>query len=103
MPLNNGFLLPGDMIMLDFNSDGRYYNTDDDVPYGYPTYPQNNYGISFGTDYKGFEFVGKISWEPIMPPEEFHLRHSASSGACFYYDNTYAPTCNSWRYLDAGI
>ena len=52
---SNGYLLPGDLIMLDFNSDGKYNSTDDNVPYGYPTYPQNNYGISFGADYKGFD------------------------------------------------
>ena len=59
---SNRFLLPGDMVMLDFNGDGRYYATDDNVPYGYPTYPQNNYGVNFGGNYMGIDlsvrFVG---------------------------------------------
>jgi len=86
---SNSFLLPGDMIMLDFNADGRYFGTDDNVPYGYPTYPQNNYGISLGADYKGFDltvrFLGAYNTtRNVFAP-------SASSGICFYYDNTYAP------------
>lgn len=59
---SNSFLLPGDLTMLDFNGDGRYYGAEDNVPYGYPTYPQNNYGLHFGGNYKGFDlsmrFVG---------------------------------------------
>ncbi len=49
------WMLPGDMAMLDFNSDGRYYSSEDNAPYAYPVYPQNNYGINFGGDYKGIE------------------------------------------------
>jgi len=80
---SNSFLLPGDLIMLDFNSDGRYYSTDDNVPYGYPTYPQNNYGLSFGTNFKGFDltarFLGAYNSTRRVSP------------ALFYFDNTYAP------------
>ncbi len=87
---SNGFLLPGDMIMLDFNSDGKYYSNDDNVPYGYPTYPQNNYGISFGSNYKGLSltanFVGAYN-----VTRKIQFAASASSGAAFYYDNTYVP------------
>jgi TonB-linked SusC/RagA family outer membrane protein len=58
----NQQLMPGDMIMLDFNSDGKYNGTDDNVPYGYPTYPQNNYSVAGGFNYKGigvsFRFLG---------------------------------------------
>ena len=81
---SNSFLLPGDLIMLDFNADGKYYSTDDNVPYGYPTYPQNNYGIALGADFKGFDltmrFLGAYNaTRRIAPP-------------IFYYDNTYVPT-----------
>ncbi|MBE0673487.1 MAG: SusC/RagA family TonB-linked outer membrane protein, partial [Bacteroidales bacterium] len=86
----NGFLLPGDMIMLDFNADGRYYNNDDDVPYGYPTYPQNNYGFSFGTDYKGLSFSANFVGA-YNATRKIQFAASASSGAAFYYDNTYVP------------
>jgi TonB-linked SusC/RagA family outer membrane protein len=58
----NQQLLPGDMFMLDFNSDGKFNSTDDNVPYGYPTYPQNNYSLAGGVNYKGLgitvRFVG---------------------------------------------
>jgi TonB-linked SusC/RagA family outer membrane protein len=88
---SNSFLLPGDMIMLDFNADGRYYGTDDNVPYGYPTYPQNNYGTALGADFKGFDltvrFLGAYNATRRIP-----FASSASSGAAFYYDNTYVPT-----------
>jgi hypothetical protein len=55
-------LLPGDLVMLDYDSDGVYDSNWDRVPYGYPQYPQNNYSLSFGADYKGIiisaQFVG---------------------------------------------
>ena len=89
--LNNGFLLPGDLIMLDFNSDGKYYGTDDNVPYGYPSYPQNNYGISFGTNYKGLSFSANFVGA-YNATRSVLFAGSASSYACFYFDNTYAPT-----------
>jgi TonB-linked SusC/RagA family outer membrane protein len=81
---SNSFLLPGDLIMLDFNADGRYFGTDDNVPYGYPSYPQNNYGIALGADFKGFDltmrFLGAYnSTRRISPP-------------LFYFDNLYVPT-----------
>ena len=70
--------------MLDFNADGRYYGVDDNVPYGYPTYPQNNYGISLGAGFKGFDlsvrFLGAYNVTRRVAP------------ALFYYDNIYAPT-----------
>ena len=80
---NNGMLLPGDMVMLDFNSDGLYNGSDDNVPYGYPTYPQNNYGISAGATFEGFDllirFLGAYNaTRRISPP-------------LFWSDNIYAP------------
>ncbi|MEX0988059.1 MAG: SusC/RagA family TonB-linked outer membrane protein [Bacteroidales bacterium] len=48
--------MPGDVALIDFDADGLYESADDVVPYGYPVYPQNNYGISLGADYKGLEF-----------------------------------------------
>jgi TonB-linked SusC/RagA family outer membrane protein len=86
----NGFLLPGDVIMLDFNSDGKYNNTDDDVPYGYPTYPQNNYRILFGTNYKGLSFSANLVGAYNVN-RRIDFAASASAGPCFYLDNTYVP------------
>ena len=72
---SNRFLLPGDLSMLDFNADGKYFQTDDRVPYGYPTYPQNNYGFNFGADYKGFDvsvrFVGAYNATRRVPLQAF--------------------------------
>lgn len=48
--------MPGDVTMIDFDADGQYESADDVVPYGYPVYPQNNYGMSLGADYRGFQF-----------------------------------------------
>lgn len=48
--------MPGDVALIDFDADGLYESADDVVPYGYPVYPQNNYGISLGADFKGLEF-----------------------------------------------
>lgn len=50
------WMLPGDMAMVDFNSDGLYDSNEDHPSYDYPIYPQNNYGINAGGDYKGIEF-----------------------------------------------
>ncbi|MFC2081355.1 SusC/RagA family TonB-linked outer membrane protein [Bacteroidota bacterium] len=49
-------LMPGDLVMLDFDADGAYESNDDVVPYGYPVYPQNNYSFSLGADYAGLQF-----------------------------------------------
>lgn len=80
---DNSKLLPGDIYLLDFNADGRYDGGFDNVPYGYPTYPQNNYGVSLGGDYKGFEasirFVGAYNATRRVSP------------SLFWSDNMFAP------------
>lgn len=80
----NAFLLPGDLIMIDFNSDGVYNSVDDNVPYGFPTYPQNNYGTALGADFKGFDltmrFIGAYNATRRIQTQ------------LFYYDNVYLPT-----------
>jgi hypothetical protein len=48
--------MPGDAALIDYDADGLYESSDDVVPYGYPVYPQNNYGVSMGANYKGLEF-----------------------------------------------
>lgn len=88
---SNGYLLPGDLIMLDFTADGKYNSTDDNVPYGFPTYPQNNYGISFGGDFKGFQFTTRFLGA-------YNVTRKIQT-ILFYYDNAYAPTFilnNTW-------
>ncbi len=48
--------MPGDVALIDFDADGLYESSDDVVPYGYPVYPQNNYALSLGGNYKGLDF-----------------------------------------------
>src|SRR3546814_8968339 len=80
----NQTLLPYDLVMLDFNSDGEFDGNTDAVPYGYPTYPQNNYGLSFGVDYKGLglfvRFVGAYNTTRTI------------RGELFFNNNSFAPT-----------
>lgn len=88
---DNSFLMPGDMAMIDFNADGRYYDVDDDVPYGYPSYPQNNYGVAFGGDYKGFDLSARLVGA-------YNTTRKIAT-ELFYYDNVYSPTFildNTW-------
>jgi TonB-linked SusC/RagA family outer membrane protein len=47
-------LSPGDLRVKDINGDGRIDNADE-VPIGYPDFPEIIYGISFGGSYKGFD------------------------------------------------
>jgi len=79
-----GVLLPGDIYMVDYNSDGKYNPSDDNAPYGYPTYPQNNYGLNAGANYKGIElsirFLGAYNT----------TRHIGDD--IFYNDNLFVPT-----------
>ncbi|MCX6309246.1 MAG: TonB-dependent receptor [Bacteroidia bacterium] len=48
-------LVPGDLMYLDYNADGKIDGTFDKVPMQYNTYPQNTYGGSVGIRYKGFQ------------------------------------------------
>jgi hypothetical protein len=80
---DQGKLLPGDLIMLDFNSDGNYQSSFDNVPYGYPTYPQNNYGITLGANYEGFDLVVRLLGA--------YNTTRRVSPALFWSDNLFAP------------
>jgi TonB-linked SusC/RagA family outer membrane protein len=51
----NNRIMPGDFKYKDVNGDG-ILNSDDQVPIGYSNFPEVSYGISFGGDYKGFDF-----------------------------------------------
>lgn len=92
----NGNILPGDVAMLDFNSDGQYLGSDDTVPYEFPTYPQNNYGISFGGDYKGVDvsirFVGAYNTTRNVNPSLFWNNNLFVPE--FYLENTWSPEYN---------
>ncbi|MBR1687931.1 MAG: TonB-dependent receptor [Prevotella sp.] len=51
--VNDGQRLPGDYYIVDFNGDGVVDNTNDQVPYGYPSVPQNTYNATLGWEWKG--------------------------------------------------
>jgi TonB-linked SusC/RagA family outer membrane protein len=51
--VNNPGMLPGEMKIIDFNSDG-VIDTQDEAPYGYPNRPQYNYSYNLSLSYKGF-------------------------------------------------
>ncbi len=48
-------LRPGDIRYIDQNGDG-VIDQNDEVPIGYSNFPQVIYGLSFGGDYKGWDF-----------------------------------------------
>ncbi len=49
-----GVVRPGDIKYLDVNGDGRV-SVDDEVPIGYSTLPEINYGFGLQVDFKGFD------------------------------------------------
>ncbi|QCX37671.1 TonB-dependent receptor [Aureibaculum algae] len=53
---NQGAVRPGSYDLIDYNGDG-VINANDNVPYGYPTRPQNTYNLTLGAGYKNFTFM----------------------------------------------
>ena len=49
-----GKLIPGDLMYLDYNSDGKI-DSFDKIPMLYNNYPQNTYGATLGIRYKQFQ------------------------------------------------
>lgn len=89
--------MPGDMIMLDFNSDGAYNGTDDNVPYGYPTYPQNNYSIAGGVKYQGFDFSFRFvgAYNATRRINDQIFRNNNLFVPQFILDETWSPEYNN--------
>lgn len=52
---DNNNLQPGDIRYVDYNNDGKI-DLDDQVPIGYSNIPEKIFGVSFGINYKGFDF-----------------------------------------------
>ncbi|MCW0483277.1 SusC/RagA family TonB-linked outer membrane protein [Gaoshiqia sediminis] len=50
---NDGYKVPGDYYIIDFNSDG-VVDSEDRVPYGYSSAPQNTYNATLGFEWKGW-------------------------------------------------
>lgn len=55
MQSQNSYVMPGDVRYKDINGDG-IIDQNDQVPIGYPTFPEVTYGLSFGGSFKGFDF-----------------------------------------------
>ncbi|WP_319592415.1 TonB-dependent receptor [uncultured Draconibacterium sp.] len=51
--------LPGDLRLIDYNADGVIDNFDN-VPYAYPSRPQNTYNLSIGFEFKGFSLMAQF-------------------------------------------
>jgi len=68
-PTNQGILVPGDFMYVDYNADGKIQDTEDKIPTEDLSYPLSTYGFSGGLNYKGFELnvvfygVGQTSQE----------------------------------------
>lgn len=73
----NSFVMPGDTRYKDINGDG-IINENDQVPIGYPTFPEVTYGISFGGSYKGFDlsvlFQGATNYSRWYVASNSHIR-----------------------------
>lgn len=52
---NNDKIQPGDIRYKDVNGDGKI-DENDEVPIGYPNFPEVLYGFTLGGKYKGFDF-----------------------------------------------
>src|SRR5690554_2901831 len=55
MQSQNDYVMPGDTRYKDINGDG-IIDQKDQVPIGYPTFPEIIYGISLGGSFKGIDF-----------------------------------------------
>lgn len=73
----NSYVQPGDTRYKDINGDG-VIDQNDQVPIGYPTFPEVTYGISFGGSYKGFDlsvlFQGATNYSRWYVASNSHIR-----------------------------
>jgi TonB-linked SusC/RagA family outer membrane protein len=53
---NDANKLPGNYHILDYNGDGLI-DTKDNIPYAYPSTPQNTYNLTVGLDWKNFSIM----------------------------------------------
>ncbi len=58
--VNDHYKLPGYYNLIDFNGDGVYKSSDDNIPIGYPDVPMNTYSFFLGGDYKGFSAMVQL-------------------------------------------
>jgi len=90
---NNKNGIPGDIYLVDFNSNG-VIDKYDSAPNGYSSYPQNTYGFSLGGDYRGFsimvQFYG-IYNATLMQGLTYEFINNSPTITQLTLDRTYQP------------
>ena len=85
-------ILPGSFRLVDYNGDG-IVDQQDEVPYGYPDRPQNNYSLSFGSEFKGLsamvQFYGAYNVTRQIATPEFPNNYSVVQP--FHKDERWTP------------
>ena len=86
---SNNSIQPGDIKIVDVNGDGKI-NSDDVVPIGYANFPEKIFGMSFGGNFKGFDFT-------IL----FQGAANVSAGLSGSYTAPFAVAANGPTFMDA--
>lgn len=90
----NNRVLPGDAKYKDINGDG-YIDNDDQVPLGYSNFPEVNFGLSFGINYKGFDvsilFQGADRFSRYAGSRNYRPFEWESALPKFINDNAWTP------------
>jgi TonB-linked SusC/RagA family outer membrane protein len=90
---NNKNGIPGDIYLVDFNSNG-VIDKYDAAPNGYSSYPQNTYGFSLGGDYRGFsimvQFYGVYN-ATLMQGMTYEFINNSPTITQLTLDRTYQP------------
>lgn len=77
MQSQNNYVMPGDTRYKDINGDG-IIDQKDQVPIGYPTFPEITYGISLGGSFKGIDFSilfqGATNYSRMYVASNSHIR-----------------------------
>jgi hypothetical protein len=89
--------IPGNYRILDYNGDGVINGTGDNVPYSYPSNPQNTFNTTIGFDWKGFtamvQFYGVSNVARYQSVQSFGLAYfnnAYTEGTYWSKDNTNA-------------
>jgi TonB-linked SusC/RagA family outer membrane protein len=93
--INDQYKLVGDYYIIDFNADG-IIDSEDEIPYGYSSTPQNTYSVTFGFEWRKFsgfaQFYGAYNVSRLVYLESFanNLDNVYDLGTWWSADNTSA-------------